>query len=86
MGLSPGVHRRVSRLGRASKQNRADRRSIGYKTKDLRCVQSPCPRNSYYVCEPSKNLGPKAEQLLPDHPRSIWVREEALVEGVLFPR
>jgi site-specific DNA recombinase len=34
---------------------------------------------SYYNCEPRKNLGPKARRLLPDHPTSVNLREDALV-------
>ncbi|MGH2705780.1 MAG: recombinase family protein [Actinomycetota bacterium] len=40
-------------------------------------------RRPYYTCEPSKNLGPKAERLFPNHPPSIYVREEPLLEGIL---
>lgn len=37
---------------------------------------------SYFSCEPRKNLGLKAEQVLGDHPVSVYVREEALEIGV----
>ncbi len=39
-------------------------------------------KHSYFACEPAKNLGPKAQELYPDHPQSIYVREEALAESV----
>jgi site-specific DNA recombinase len=35
-------------------------------------------RHSYFACEPAKNLGPKARDLYPKHPSSIYVREDAL--------
>ncbi|MGH2708935.1 MAG: recombinase family protein, partial [Actinomycetota bacterium] len=40
-------------------------------------------RHSYFACEPPKNLGPKAAITLPDHPPCVYVREDALEEGVV---
>jgi site-specific DNA recombinase len=40
-------------------------------------------QTAYYACQPSHNLGHGAERAFPEHPVSIWVREEFLVEGIL---
>ncbi|CAN5378275.1 hypothetical protein BH20ACT22_BH20ACT22_19120 [soil metagenome] len=40
-------------------------------------------QTAYYACQPSQNLGRGAERAFPEHPVSIWVREEFLVEGIL---
>lgn len=40
-------------------------------------------RHVYYNCEPRKNLGPKWSDLFPEHPTSIYVREDRLVGGTL---
>jgi site-specific DNA recombinase len=40
-------------------------------------------QTAYYACQPSQNLGRGAERAFPDHPVSIWVREEFLFEGIL---
>ena len=40
-------------------------------------------QTAYYACQPSGNLGRGAERRYGDHPVSIWVREESLLEGVL---
>jgi hypothetical protein len=34
---------------------------------------------SYYVCQPSLNLGSDAKRRLPDHPPTVWVRDDALL-------
>jgi hypothetical protein len=38
---------------------------------------------AYYTCQPRHNLGRRAEQDYPDHPTSLWVREDHLVPGIL---
>ena len=38
---------------------------------------------AYYACQPSQNLGRGADRAFSEHPVSIWVREEFLVEGIL---
>jgi hypothetical protein len=40
-------------------------------------------QTAYYACQPSGNLGRGAERKYGDHPVSLWVREESLLEGVL---
>lgn len=37
----------------------------------------------YYACHPGQNLGRGAERDYPDHPVSIWVREDVLLDGVI---
>lgn len=39
-------------------------------------------RHTYYTCGPHKNLGPKVKQMFPDHPPSIYVREDELLAGI----
>jgi site-specific DNA recombinase len=41
-----------------------------------------CRGHVYYVCEPARNLGQKFQGYLPDHPPSIWVREDSLSEVI----
>ena len=40
-------------------------------------------QTAYYACQPNQNLGRGAKRAFPDHPVSIWVREEFFVEGIL---
>jgi site-specific DNA recombinase len=40
-------------------------------------------QTAYYACHPSGNQGRGAERQYADHPVSIWVREESLLEVVL---
>jgi hypothetical protein len=37
---------------------------------------------AYYACQPSHNLGPGAERKYANHPVSLWVREDALLNGI----
>lgn len=47
-----------------------------------RMIGKTARRHSYYTCEPHKNLGPKVKQMFPDHPPSIYVREDELLAGI----
>ena len=38
---------------------------------------------SYFACEPKLNHGREAAERFPSHPIGVWVREDALVDGVL---
>jgi hypothetical protein len=40
-------------------------------------------RYTYYTCRPAEAHGPRAQQLWPDHPNSIAVREDYLLDGIL---
>jgi len=40
-------------------------------------------RYTYYTCRPAEAHGPRARQLWPDHPKSIAVREDYLLDGIL---
>jgi len=40
-------------------------------------------RYTYYTCRPAEAHGPRARQLWPDHPPSIAVREDYLLDGIL---
>jgi site-specific DNA recombinase len=37
---------------------------------------------TYYACQPGLNLGQAAADRHPDHPGSIWVREDGLLDGL----
>ena len=37
---------------------------------------------TYYACQPGLNLGQAARDRHPDHPGSIWVREDGLIDGL----
>jgi site-specific DNA recombinase len=37
----------------------------------------------YYVCQPSLNWGSDAKRQFPDHPPTVWVREDHLLEGII---
>lgn len=37
----------------------------------------------YYCCQPERRLGKRAASELADHPPTVYVREEALVRGIL---
>jgi site-specific DNA recombinase len=39
-------------------------------------------QHSYYACQPKLNHAGKVDERFPDHPPSIWVREDALLAGV----
>lgn len=38
---------------------------------------------AYYACYPRLNHGPGAEREYPDHPRSVYVREDPILQGIL---
>ena len=38
--------------------------------------------HAYYSCQPGLNLGSAAERYCPEHPPTVWVREDALLDGV----
>lgn len=38
--------------------------------------------HAYYSCKPSLNHGTDVAERFPDHPPTVWVREDALVEGI----
>jgi site-specific DNA recombinase len=38
---------------------------------------------TYFACEPKINHGSEARLRFPGHPKGVWVREDALTEGVL---
>jgi site-specific DNA recombinase len=40
-------------------------------------------RYTYYTCRPAEAHGPRAQELWPDHPKSISVREDYLLDGIL---
>jgi hypothetical protein len=40
-------------------------------------------RYTYYTCRPAEAHGPRAQELWPDHPKSIAVREDYLLDGIL---
>jgi hypothetical protein len=40
-------------------------------------------RYTYYACRPAEAHGPRAQELWPDHPNSIAVREDYLLDGIL---
>jgi hypothetical protein len=42
-------------------------------------------RYTYYTCRPAEAHGPRARQLWPDHPKSIAVREDYLLDGMGAP-
>jgi site-specific DNA recombinase len=39
-------------------------------------------KSPYYVCQPSLNLGADAVRRHPNHPPTVWVREDALLDGI----
>lgn len=39
-------------------------------------------RNSYYVCEPRKNWGQEAARRFPGHPPTVYVPQDALLQGI----
>ena len=39
-------------------------------------------QHTYYACQPSLNHAGKVAERFPDHPASIWVREDSLLAGV----
>ena len=55
-------------------------------------VCAPCERrmfgktrksHAYFACQPSANHGQEAAVRFPAHPASIWVRQDALLDGIL---
>jgi site-specific DNA recombinase len=38
---------------------------------------------AYYACQPSLNWGRDAKRQFPDHPATIWAREDRMLEGIL---
>ena len=40
-------------------------------------------RYTYHTCRPAEAHGPRAQELWPDHPKSVAVREDYLLDGIL---
>jgi hypothetical protein len=38
--------------------------------------------HAYYSCQPGLNLGSAADRCCPDHPSTVWVREDAVLAGI----
>jgi hypothetical protein len=47
------------------------------------CGRAARGQHTYYGCELARAHGPIASIRWPDHPKSIYVREDALLDGIL---